>query len=158
MPPLLPTAGPLLKGRRSVNADEARALLERVRAKARAMTPDPDTKEVIGAGLSALSRHVAPHRAAMSAMDSAESARRRKDRGAEKVALREALALETGAAELAPDHEPTRSVLYRSAACIAVELGDTAEAHRLARAGLRDSTPAEIRAEILSLLREDGGT
>jgi hypothetical protein len=49
--------------------------------------------------------------------------------------------------------EPTRSVLHRSAASIALRLGDVATATRYTEAGLRGNPPPEIRDE-LNVLRE----
>lgn len=86
-------------------------------------------------------------------MDEAEFARRRKDPAGATNAMRRALELESTAAEAVPhDLEPTRSILYRSAASIAAELGDTIAARRLAIAGLRGDTPAEIKAELFEVL------
>jgi hypothetical protein len=66
----------------------------------------------------------------------------------------EAMRLERQAAELAPmGMEPTRSVLFRSAASLAVDAGDRAEAQRLATEGLRGNPPADIAAELRTLLK-----
>ncbi|MCX4241125.1 hypothetical protein [Paraliomyxa miuraensis] len=100
-----------------------------------------------------MTRHVAPHRAAMEALDEAQSARRRRDERGARAAMRRAFVLETQAAELVPEElEPTRSILFRSAASLAAELGDTIEARRLAIAGLRGNTPADLKAELFELL------
>lgn len=97
--------------------------------------------------------YVADHYAAMEALDEAAAAMRRGDDARAKVATRRAFVLEARAAAGAPnDLEPTRSVLYRSAASIAVELGETIEAQRLAHEGLRGKPPAEIKAELFHVL------
>jgi hypothetical protein len=97
--------------------------------------------------------YVADHHAAMDALDEADAATRRGDDVRAKAATRRALVLEArAAANVPPRLEPTRSVLYRSAASIAVELGETIEARRLASEGLRGEPPAEIKAEIFHVL------
>ena len=48
--------------------------------------------------------------------------------------------------------EPTRSVLYRSAASLAVDCQDYAEARRLIDKGLSGEPPEDIRQELLDLL------
>ena len=48
--------------------------------------------------------------------------------------------------------EPTRSVLYRSAASLAIECGELQEAERLIYLGLSGSPPSEIYDELKSLL------
>lgn len=89
----------------------------------------------------------------MVAMDRALAARLRKDRRAEHVELLRAVALEAEAAALVPlDLEPTRSVLYRSAASIAVQGGDLIRAQRLAIDGLRGNVPSELRSELIEIL------
>lgn len=65
--------------------------------------------------------------------------------------MRAALAAERAAAMTLHDDlaaEPSRSVLFRSAASLALDVGDHAEALRLADLGLTEHTPAEIRAEL----------
>lgn len=97
--------------------------------------------------------YVADHHAAMEALDEADAATRRGDEARAKAARRRAFVLEARAAAGAPsDLEPTRSVLYRSAASIAVGLGETIEARRLAYEGLRGEPPAEIKAELFHVL------
>jgi hypothetical protein len=67
----------------------------------------------------------------------------------------DALTLERQAAErisIDPAHEPTRSILYRSAAWMAVKVGDTREAARLAREGLAGFPPASVEAELHDVL------
>lgn len=50
--------------------------------------------------------------------------------------------------------EPTRSILYRSAASLAIDCGDYRAAQRLIRRGLAGSPPPELRAELLELMRQ----
>ncbi len=67
--------------------------------------------------------------------------------------LRRAAELEARAAEAVPrDVEPTRSVLFRSAATLARENGDTLAARRLATEGLRGTPPLEIKQELFDVL------
>ena len=49
--------------------------------------------------------------------------------------------------------EPTRSVLFRSAAEIALDCQDPAEASRLARMGFDGNPPPEIVEELLDVLK-----
>ena len=69
---------------------------------------------------------------------------------------RQALACERESAELCASGpyavEPTRSVLYRSAASLAMECGEQSEAERLARAGLAGEPPEEIAEELREIL------
>jgi hypothetical protein len=100
-----------------------------------------------------VSNYVADHHAAMEALDEAEAAARRGDQARARAATRRALLLEARAAANVPrELEPTRSVLHRSAASIAVELGETVEARRLAFEALRGAPPSEIEAEIFEVL------
>ena len=48
--------------------------------------------------------------------------------------------------------EPSRSILFRSAAGLAQRAGATDQARALAREGLRGTPPADIRAELEELL------
>jgi hypothetical protein len=50
------------------------------------------------------------------------------------------------------DLEPTRSVLYRSAATLALDCADFAEAERLAHEGLAGKPPADIAQELRDVL------
>lgn len=74
-----------------------------------------------------------------------------------------AFARERQAAELLLDRtdlEPTRSVVLRSAATLALECGDAAESRRLIERGLSGNPPPEIAAELRALLKTaqaDGG-
>lgn len=69
--------------------------------------------------------------------------------------LSEALALEEKAARMLPpnaESEPTRSVLFRSAANMARQLGKYDLASDLAYEGLKGVVHAEMRRELLAVL------
>lgn len=51
-----------------------------------------------------------------------------------------------------PENEPSRSVLYRSAAAIAVQCGQLERARDLAREGLTRATPPEIAQELREII------
>ena len=51
-----------------------------------------------------------------------------------------------------PDNEPSRSVLYRSAACLALRAGEPFRARKLAHEGINSFTPKEIEAELRAVL------
>ena len=71
--------------------------------------------------------------------------------------FRQAYVLECEAADLlAPETalEPSRSVLYRSAASLALECGEYREAERLAAAGIAGNPPAEIAEELRDVLQQ----
>lgn len=51
------------------------------------------------------------------------------------------------------DFEPTRSVLHRSAASLALECGDREAARRLAERGLTGKPPEEIAEELRDVIR-----
>lgn len=98
-------------------------------------------------------KHVKPHRAAMVAIDEAEAARRQNNEREERKLLGQALLYEKQAAsEVEPELEPTRSILYRSAAAIALRLGDVFETRTLALAALRGSPPPTVRDEVFEIL------
>ena len=68
---------------------------------------------------------------------------------------REALRSEAAAAELVRDNlaaEPTRAVLYRSAASLAIDCGEYREAERLIATALAGNPPEEIAQELRDLL------
>src|SRR5438874_13578204 len=76
------------------------------------------------------------------------------DRSRSLRLFRGALKLESAAADsVADDHslEPTRSVLHRSAASIALQMFDTNTARRYVEAGLKGKPPEEIREELHTL-------
>lgn len=91
------------------------------------------------------------------AMDLAEAAAVARLRGASEEAvqlMRQAFEQETQAAALiasALDAEPTRSVLHRSAASLAVECGEIRTAERLITTALSGNPPAEIAEELKDL-------
>lgn len=100
------------------------------------------------------------HRMAMALCDAADNASRNKKSNDAPYFLKKALEHEKKAAE--PFYEtiiePTRSVLYRSAGSIALQLGNKVEAKRLFEIGLHpgheNSVPPEIAEEINGLLKE----
>lgn len=91
------------------------------------------------------------------AMDLAEAATVARLRGALELAAqftRQAFEQETQAAALiasALDAEPTRSVLHRSAASLAIECGELRIAERLIATALSGNPPAEIAEELKDL-------
>ena len=91
------------------------------------------------------------------AMDLAVAAAVARLRGALELAAqftRQAFEQETQAAALiasALDAEPTRSVLHRSAASLAIECGELRMAERLIATALSGNPPAEIAEELKDL-------
>lgn len=68
--------------------------------------------------------------------------------------IQRAMQLETSAADLVPDEksaEPTRSILYRSAASFAYQAGEYEEAERLVFKGLAGYPPASIKQQLLEV-------
>jgi hypothetical protein len=97
----------------------------------------------------------ADHIRAMEYVDKAHEAKRRGDAAATSLNFTEAFLLEKQAAEaMVPylDVEPTRSILLRSAASLALECKRSEEAERLACLGLSGKPPVEIRAELREVL------
>lgn len=96
------------------------------------------------------------HRKAMEAADFADVARLRGDMDAHGARIREAFELERRAANLLAnsDLEPSRSVLHRSAASLALECREHREAERLIATGLGGSPPEEVLDELRSLLQD----
>jgi hypothetical protein len=97
------------------------------------------------------------HREAMRLVDEAEAARRNGNLLAARERLRQAFDQERQAADLvAADlaHEPTRSVLHRSAASLALECGALREAERLIAVALSGNPPDEIAEELRDLLEQ----
>ena len=71
--------------------------------------------------------------------------------------FRSAFEKERAAAELlfeALEEEPNRSVLYRSAATLAMDCGELGEAERLIDEGLSGHPPAEIARELKDLRKQ----
>lgn len=91
------------------------------------------------------------------AMDLAEEAAIARLRGASEQAeqlTRQAFEQETRAAALVAnilDAEPTRSVLHRSAASLAIECGELQAAERLIATALTGNPPPEIAEELKDL-------
>ena len=99
------------------------------------------------------------HREAMDFADRAEAAQRRKARAEAAQLFRQAFDRdrERAAAVLFVndfDAEPTRSVLLRSAASLALECREYREAERLIAAALWGNPPVELYDELRSLLVE----
>jgi hypothetical protein len=95
------------------------------------------------------------HRQAMERADQAVAAQRAGGLEEATTLFREACRLESAAAHALIDElgaEPTRSVLFRSAASLAVEARQFAYAAYLVARGLEGSPPQEIRDELRSLL------
>lgn len=98
------------------------------------------------------------HQAAMVFHDAAQAARRVGENGVTGGAMHVALRFERRAARMAPrDLEPTRSVLHRSAAWMAIDCGLLAEAKELAREGLDGHPPEEIAEELMEVLAKAEG-
>ena len=95
------------------------------------------------------------HREAMAYADDALFAKRNGDSDRALSMFRLAFECERTAAELFAsenDDEPTRSVLYRSAATLALDCGEYREAERLVARALADDPPEEIAVELRDLL------
>lgn len=97
------------------------------------------------------------HQRAMGLVDAAHLAKMTGDHVRYSELTKEAFALEAEAAWAmagALDLEPTRSVLFRSAASLALETGSQREAERLISAGLAGEPPPEIAEELRDLLED----
>ncbi len=97
------------------------------------------------------------HREAMRLADEADQLRRQGDAKAAGERLQQAFARERQAAERSAadgSPEPTRSVLHRSAASLALECGDYRAAERLIAAALSGEPPDEIADELRDLLEQ----
>lgn len=97
------------------------------------------------------------HREAMELVDQAVLARQRGDNEAMITLSRAALTKERAAADLVAPHlelEPTRSVLHRSAAVLAIECAELREAERLIGRALAGHPPDDIANELRDLLLE----
>jgi hypothetical protein len=94
------------------------------------------------------------HNQSMELADEALIARRAGDTARAEQLTRQALDFEASAANIiaATDIEPTRSVLHRSAATLAFELGEYRTAERLIAAALTGEPPPEIALELRELL------
>jgi tetratricopeptide (TPR) repeat protein len=97
------------------------------------------------------------HDQAMALSSRATLARIRGDLDEAREFARQALPYEAKAAAMLFDRldaEPSRSVLYRSAASLALQCGEYEEAERLIATGLAGHPPDEIAAELRDLLAE----
>lgn len=96
------------------------------------------------------------HDAAMDLAAQALLARQRGDESQATPLFRKAFEMELAVAdELAPtDLEPSRSVIHRSAATLAVDCGEYREAEKLIARALLGNPPASIAAELRELLMQ----
>ena len=96
------------------------------------------------------------HRDAIDLADNALDARRQGNLADFKELSRQAYIKEVEAASLVAqtDIEPTRSVLHRSAATLAVDCGEIREAEKLIATALAGNPPDEIAAELRELLMQ----
>lgn len=96
------------------------------------------------------------HRRAMHAAEAAVLARVRGNAVEHRAKIREAFELEKQAAALVAgsNMEPTRSVLHRSAASLALECREFREAERLIALGLTGAPPHEVLDELRNLLQD----
>lgn len=97
------------------------------------------------------------HRQAMALADLAEEARRTGDKEKCRALTVEALNLESTAAwKIANDAtmEPSRSILFRSAASLAIGVGETRIAEQMIAAALAGNPPPEIVEELRDLLED----
>ena len=95
------------------------------------------------------------HNRAMDLADEAIVLNSRGDLASATAKYREAFLLERAASDEVAgcrELEPTRSVLHRSAATLALDCGDKAEAIRLANRGLEGTPPEEIAKELREVL------
>src|SRR5437762_14338431 len=93
----------------------------------------------------------------MERTDLALAAQRAGDLREAQLLLRAAFELESQAAHLAAlkdDSEPTRSILHRSAASLALDCGLNREAERLICEALRGNAPDAIANELRDLLEQ----
>lgn len=94
------------------------------------------------------------HDDAMNYADEGDRARRRADHTAARAAYGRALELERQAAEQERT-QPSRCILFRSAAWLALEAEDPAEAERLAACGLADhGVPERVKGELRAVAEE----
>lgn len=97
------------------------------------------------------------HDRAMEFSDQAFFAKREGNMNSAKKFSRQAFELETQAAEMLKnnlDEEPSRSVLYRSAASMAISCEEYRQAEKLIATALSGNPPEEIADELRDLLRE----
>ncbi len=104
-----------------------------------------------------MSRITELHDQAMELSDEAFIAKRAGDNERADVLSRQAFELEAAAANMmsnALEIEPTRSVLYRSAASMAMDIGKLREAEKLITAALSGDPPPDIADELRDLLEK----
>jgi Flp pilus assembly protein TadD len=97
------------------------------------------------------------HDQAMVLVGTAERLRRDGDTQRAAIVLQQAFEQERHAAELSATDltfEPTRSVLHRSAASLAIECGQLREAERLIATALSGNPPDAIAEELRDLLEQ----
>jgi hypothetical protein len=97
------------------------------------------------------------HREAMEAAEEASVERIKGEPSRAEKLLKQALAKEKEAAGMLATEtsmEPTRSVLYRSAASLALECGDARDAEKLISMALSGNPPDEIATELRDLLEQ----
>ena len=98
------------------------------------------------------------HQEAMELVDQAVLARQRGDTEAAMRLSRAAFTNERAAADLVADQydlEPTRSVLHRSAAVLAIECHELRDAERLIGRALAGTPPEAIANELRDLLLDE---
>ena len=94
------------------------------------------------------------HKKAMDLAEQSDLLKLRGNTSQVQEILRQALALESQAAQMVADDltaEPTRSVLHRSAASLAIECGELQTAEKLIARALAGTPPADIEAELKDL-------
>ena len=97
------------------------------------------------------------HRDAMALAERADLARQQGNTIEAAKRYREAFELESAAAQLLVDRfadEPSRSVLYRSAATLALDIGEFRAAERLIATALIGDPPDEIAEELRELFAQ----
>jgi len=97
------------------------------------------------------------HQEAMQATEAAFHARSQGDHAAAEKHLRRAMEKETEAASLVVEHlelEPTRSILHRSAATLALDCREIREAERLISVALAGQPPPDITEELRDLMEQ----
>lgn len=90
----------------------------------------------------------------MQQLDNANVAQMRGDLEQARQFTRRAYELEKEAAALladTPQHEPTRAILYRSAALLALDCGELSEAERLVAQGLSGNPPVALANQLREL-------
>ena len=94
------------------------------------------------------------HQQAMDLVEQAELRKLSGDTNQAREILQQALKLEVEAAQMTADNvaaEPTRSVLHRSAASLAVECGELQTAEKLIAVALASTPPVDVTNELKDL-------